>query len=154
MRLAAACSLQPAAEAVLGPVDWAQEHDPSHLHEERAKVTVPALGDAAKYGAIAGRDLSWHETKPGAEVAPAAEGRSVTDRGHHGAGDDWANAGHRHQPLASFVIIRQGLDLTGHRVDALVEMMQVRGKVLDHAHHSRRQGINTIGQDVRKRMAQ
>jgi hypothetical protein len=57
-------SLQRAAEAVLGPVGWAQEYDPSRLHEVRAKITIPALGDATKDGSIAGRDLSRHETKP------------------------------------------------------------------------------------------
>jgi hypothetical protein len=74
---------------------WAREHDPSRLHKERAKITVPALGDAAKDGSIAGRDLSRHETKPGAEVAPH-DGRLTRHYGrHHGACDDWADAGYR-----------------------------------------------------------
>src|SRR3954447_5974819 len=67
-------SLQPPAEAVLGPIGWPQQHDPSRLHEQHAKIAIPALGDAAEDGAIAGRDLSWYETEPGTEVAPALEG--------------------------------------------------------------------------------
>jgi len=43
-----------------------------------------------------------------------------------------ADAGYRHQPLASFVIISQGLDLARHLVDALVEVMQVPSEILDH----------------------
>jgi hypothetical protein len=97
---------------------------------------------------MSGRDLSRHEAEPGAGVTAATEGGALTDRRHHGTGDDRADAGYRHQPLASFVIASQGLDLAGHLVDALVEMMPVSREILDHVHHSRRQGIGAIGQDV------
>ena len=66
--------LQPPAEAVLGPVGWPQEDNPRRLHEEHAKIAVPTLGHASEDGAIAGRDLLWHETEPGTEVAAALEG--------------------------------------------------------------------------------
>jgi hypothetical protein len=70
-------SLQPPAEAVLGPIGRAQQHDPSRLHEQHAKIAVPTLGDAAGDGAIAGRDLSWFTPvyrdrglQPGAQWPP------------------------------------------------------------------------------------
>jgi hypothetical protein len=56
--------------------------------------------------------------------------------------------------LASLIIASQGLDLTGHLVDALVEMMQVAHETPDHVHHSRGQGIGAVGGDVRERVAQ
>ena len=51
-------------------------------------------------------------------------------------------------------MLSQGLDLAGHLVDALVEVMQVTGEILDHVHHPRRQEIGAVGKDVRECMAQ
>jgi hypothetical protein len=56
--------------------------------------------------------------------------------------------------LASWVVASQSLDLVGHPIVACIEMMQVAGEIVDHIHHSRRQQIGAIGEDVRKRMAQ
>ena len=93
----------------------------SSLHEERAHVFVAALGDLAEDGAIAGRLLSRHQPEPGAEVAALLEAGTIADRRHHGAGDDRADAWHRHQPLAALILLGESLDLGGDGFDALVE---------------------------------
>ena len=56
--------------------------------------------------------------------------------------------------MASLVVASQSLDLAGHLIDARVKVMQVPGETLDHVHHSRRQDIDAVSEDVRERVAQ
>ncbi len=133
---------------MLGPVGRAQEYDPSRLHKERAKITVPALGNTAKDVSIVGRDLSRHETKPKSRPRRKADPSPMV------ATMPLAMIG----PMPGTVIRRwqaSSSRATGSiSVDALVKVMQVRGEILDHVHHSRRQHIGAIGEKVRERLAQ
>jgi hypothetical protein len=108
------------------------------LDEERAQIAIPALGDAAKDGAITGRHLLWHQAKPGSKVTAFAKGSAIADRSHHRTGDDRANPWNRDQLLAAFVSARQGLDLIGHRFDALIEISPILDKVPNDPDHSGR----------------
>ena len=87
------------------------EDDVGGLHKQGAQVLVAALGDFAELGAIAGRLLLGHEAEPGAEVATLLEAAAVTDRRHHGAGDDRADTRHASSGAGRPVVVGEALDL-------------------------------------------
>src|SRR5215831_18559251 len=75
------------------------------LDEQGAQVLITSFGNLPEDGAIAGGDLLRHEAKPGAEVATLGEGITGSDGGNRGAGDDGADARHRHQALTGRVVL-------------------------------------------------
>ena len=85
---------------------------------------------------------------------PSAEGGSVANGGHHGAGDDRSHPWHTHQPLAGFIRRDERLDLVGDSIDALIQVMPVLHQAFDQVHHARREHIGAVGQDVRQRLPQ
>src|ERR1700728_1014999 len=87
------------------------QDNPRRLHEQDAKVAIAALRYLAEDGAVAGRDLLRDEPQPSGKVATFREHISSADRGHRRAGNDRADAGHAHQPLATGVLARNSLDL-------------------------------------------
>src|SRR4029450_2356131 len=59
---------EPGPEAVLRPIRWSQQNDPGCLHEEHAKATVAALGDASEDGSVSGRHLLRAEPEPSRKI--------------------------------------------------------------------------------------
>jgi hypothetical protein len=55
------------------------------------------------------------------------------DRRHDCTRDQRADAGYRHQSLATFVLTGQRHDLAGEMLDAIIQPAPVSGKVLDDA---------------------
>jgi hypothetical protein len=96
----------------------------------------------------------WEEPEPSAKVASAAEGSSVADAGHHGAGDDWSNSWHTHEALAGLIGRDKGFDLTGDSIDTLIQMMPVLHQASDQAHHAGREDVGALGENVRQGLPQ
>ena len=101
----------PGLEPVALPALRLDQHDPCRLHEQDAQVAIAAFGYLAEDGAVTGRHLFRNKPEPGSKVAAFGEPISSADRGHHRAGDDRADAGHAHQPLATGILARNSLDL-------------------------------------------
>src|SRR5271157_2932475 len=101
-------------------------------------MTVSALGDTAKDGAIPRRHLLRHQAKPGCKITAFAKGSAIANRSHHRTRIDRPDPWNRDQPLAAFVSARQGLDLIGHPFDALIEIVPISHKVPDDPDHSGR----------------
>src|SRR5262249_48959693 len=80
----------PRLEPVAFPALRPDQHHPRCLHEQDTQVAIAALGYLAQGGAVAGRDLPWHQPEPGSEIAALGEHFAIADRRHHGARDDWA----------------------------------------------------------------
>ena len=130
------------------------QDDVRGLDEQCAHVLVAALGDLAEDGAIAGQLLSRHQTEPGTEVAALLEAGTVANGGDDRAGNDRANARHRHQPLAALVLFGQRLDLGGDGLDALVEPPPVGSEVLEQTPDAWRDRRRIGGEDIDKHLAQ
>src|SRR5262249_42581289 len=113
-----------------------------------AQVLIPAFGNLAEDGAIAGGDLLGHEAEPGAEVTALGEGVTGSDGGNRGAGDDGADAGHRHQALASRVLLSKQLDLEGNTVDALIQAAPVADEVLQEVEQAGSEQVGAGGEDL------
>src|SRR5215510_4173890 len=94
-------SLDPGFEPVALPTLRLDQDDPGGLNEQRAQVAIAALGYLAKDCAIPRRDLLRDKAQPSSEVAALVECISGADRSHHRARDDWPDARHAHQPLAT-----------------------------------------------------
>jgi ABC-type uncharacterized transport system ATPase subunit len=128
---------EPAPEAVLRPARRPQQNDPGCLHEECAQVTVTALGDAPGNGSVSGRHLLRDQADPGRKIPPSRERRATADRGNHRTRDDWADAGHGHDPSATVITFCQRLDLVGYRCNSLIEPPPITGKISDDADDAR-----------------
>ena len=103
--------LDPGLEPMALPALRLDQHDPCRLNEQNPQVAIATLGYLAQDGAVPSRDLFGDEPKSGGKVATFREDVSSADRGHHRTGDDRADAGHAHQPLASGILARNGFDL-------------------------------------------
>src|SRR5215469_14855901 len=90
----------PGLEAVAFPTPRPDQHYPGRLHKQDAQVAIAALRYLAEDGAVSGRDLFRHQSKPGGKVAALGEHIAGADCRHHSARDDWPDAWHRHQTLA------------------------------------------------------
>jgi hypothetical protein len=101
------------------------------LHEQYSQIAVAALGYLAEDGAVAGRYLLGNKAEPVTEVAAFGEYLAGADRGDHRAGDDRADAGHCHQPLAGGILRGERVNLGGQAFDALVQPVPVAGQILD-----------------------
>ena len=92
------------------PALWPDQHDPRGLNEQNAQVAVAAFRYLAKDRAVSSGDLPLNEAQPGSEVAAFGEHIAGANRSYHRTGDDWPDAGHRHQPFAATVLAGQLLD--------------------------------------------
>src|SRR5215475_1599466 len=93
---------KPRSKAVLHPVLWPKQNDPSRLQEEHAKVAIATFGDAPEDRSIACGYLLGDQAEPSSKLATACEGCPVADRGDDGARDDRAYARYCHQVLTGF----------------------------------------------------
>ena len=75
------------------------------------RAIIAALRYLAQDRAVTRRHLLGHQSEPGAEVAAFGEPISSAHRRHHRAGDDWTDAGHAHQPLATGILARNSFNL-------------------------------------------
>src|SRR6476660_7249913 len=87
---------EPGSKAVLRPVRRPHQNDPGCLDEEHAQIAVAALGEAPEDSPVSSRHLFGHEAEPSRIIPPSRKGRSIADRGNHGARDDRADARHGH----------------------------------------------------------
>src|SRR5262245_28525010 len=112
--------LDPRLEAIalplLGPD--LDQHDPGRLNEQRAWIPIAALRYVAEDRSVASRHLFWHQSEPSAEVAAFRKCIAGADRRHDRTRDERADAGYRHQSLATFVLTGQRHDLAGEFIDA------------------------------------
>src|SRR6185437_16471494 len=138
----------PGFKPVPVPTRRLDQHDPSCLHEQDAQVAIAALGYPAQDGAVPGGHLSRYKPEPSGKVAALRKRLARTDRSDHRAGDDRANAGHAHQPLAGAVSVGQGLDLGRELVDATVEPTPVVRQGFDDTRHARRENLASRSQDT------
>src|SRR5262252_4418312 len=115
-----------------------------------AQVLVAAFGNPAQDGAIAGGDLLGDETKPGTEVAALGEGVTGSDGGNRDAGDDGADAWHRHQALTGRVVLSKQLDLKGNTVDALIQPPPVADEVLKEVEQAGSEQVGARGENIRQ----
>src|SRR6266567_7846161 len=60
------------------------------------------------------------------KVASLLEAGAIADRRHHGARDDRADARHRHQALATLILLRQCFDLGRHARNAVASTVLCR----------------------------
>src|SRR6266516_2249170 len=88
------------------------------------------------------------------KVASLLEAGAIADRRNHGTRDDRADARHRHQALATLILLRQRFDLGRHARNALVQPTPVLRKVGNKANHSWREPASLRAQDLRQRLAQ
>ena len=56
--------MSQAPKPCFGQFAGSQQNNPGCLHEERAQVTVAALGDAPEDGSVSSRHLLRHEAEP------------------------------------------------------------------------------------------
>src|SRR4029453_12556463 len=105
--------LDPRPEPIALPSLWRDldQHHPGGLNEQPAQITIAAPRYAAEDRAIAGRHLFGHQSKPSPEVAAFRKCIAGANRSYDRTRDDWADTGHRHQSLATFVLTRQCCDL-------------------------------------------
>src|SRR3974390_2072571 len=115
--------LDPRPEPIALPSLWRDldQYDPGGLNEQPAQIAIAAPRYAAEDGAIAGRHLLGYQSKPGSEVAAFRKRIAAADSRHDRAREDRADAGHRHQSLATFVLTRQCCDLVGEVLNALIQ---------------------------------
>src|SRR5262249_54835581 len=114
-------SLDPGFEPVALPVLRPDQYDPGGLNEQDAQVAIAAFGDLAENRAVSRRELLRDEPQPGGEVAALDEPVPGADRRHHRAGDERPDPRHAHQPLATGVLAREGLDLARKAFDPLIQ---------------------------------
>src|SRR5204863_3863596 len=102
---------------------WLHLHkrNPCRLYEQNSQIAIAAPGYLAEDGAIASRDLFGNEPQPGSKVATLSEHIPCANRSHHRAGDDRADAGHAHQPLATGILACDRFNLIREHLDPLVE---------------------------------
>jgi hypothetical protein len=62
---------------MLRPTRRPKQNGAGALYEQHAQTAISALGDAAKNGAITGRHLLRHQTKPCSEITPFRKGGSI-----------------------------------------------------------------------------
>jgi hypothetical protein len=78
-------------------------------------------GPSTEDGAVSGRDLPGHQSKPGGEVAALGEHIAGADRRHRRDRDDRPDSKHRHQTHARRVSLHQVRDVGGQAFDTLVK---------------------------------
>ena len=71
--------LEPVALPTLRP----DQHHPGRLHEQDPQITIAALRHFTEDGAVSGRDLPGHQSKPSGEVAALENTSSVPGRTIH-----------------------------------------------------------------------
>ena len=70
------------------------------------------------------------------------------------AGDNGADARHRHQPPASRILLSKHLDLERDSVDALIQAPPVADEVRDNVQHARSEDVGASGDNIRKRQSE
>src|SRR5579863_2555486 len=147
--------LDPSLEPIAPPGGLhLHKHDPCRLHEQNPQVAIATPGYLAEDGAVPSRDLFGNEPQPGGKVATLGENISCANRSHHRAGDDRADAGYAHQPLATGILARDGFDFVRQTLDPLVEPAPIASQIFNHANDTRRQDFWWRGQDTRQLGAQ
>jgi hypothetical protein len=115
------CGFEPPAEAISRPIVRTHQQDLRRLDQQRAQVLAAPLGDAAEDRPTARAMLSRNETEPGSKVAPALKSLSHADRRHNTGGDYGPYARYTHQSPTLGLDLAELFDLTGDRLDALVQ---------------------------------
>jgi hypothetical protein len=72
--------LSAGPEAVFFPIVGPHQDNVRRLNEERSEVSAPSLGDAAQDRFAARAVLAGNETEPCAEIPPAIEGFTCSNR--------------------------------------------------------------------------
>src|SRR6266567_1897698 len=121
---------------------------PRRLDEQDAQVAIATLRYLAENYAIPSRGLLGDKPQPSGEVAAFAERIAIANGSYHCAGDDRPDPRHAHQPLATGIPARDGLDLARQALDALIEPAPVASQFLDRPHHARREDIGARTEDL------
>jgi hypothetical protein len=95
-----------------------------------------------------------NEAEPRGEIPSPIEGLASSDGGHHGGGDQGANAGNAHQSPAISFELAEIFDFLGDRLDALIEPKPVLLKTHNQLAHAGRNLVAAVSQYLEERVAQ
>jgi hypothetical protein len=100
---------EPRAERVTIPCDSVL-NGTAAMNEKPPKILITVLANSEKLRLASCRALLWNEPQPSRELPPAGERCAIPNRRYNGCSDQYANSGHRDQPLAGRVLGSDRLD--------------------------------------------
>ena len=126
--------IEPSSEPVPGPIEM-QQAGPCAVNQQASRVTIASLADTQQHGFPASRMLTRNEPEPSSEISSFPKLAGIASGSDQGRGPKGANSWNRHEPASPFIFGSEGLNVTGHILDAGFESREVFEQILKQLPH-------------------